>query len=98
RPKLIQAIASRVPVTRFLDYREYLQAVYLALKQELGTYSYLNFADDLGFSKTNVIHLIIKGKRPLTGKAADRITSTFDMRSNERKYFEQLVELQNSHD
>ncbi|WP_176736891.1 TIGR02147 family protein [Oligoflexus tunisiensis] len=98
RPKLIQAIASRVPVTRYLDYREFLQAVYLALKQELGTYSYLTYAEDLGFSKTNVIHLIIKGKRPLTGKAADRISSAFEMRANERKYFEQLVDFQNSHD
>jgi len=98
RQKLIQSIASRVPVTRYLDYREYLQAVYLALKQELGSYSYLSYADDLGFSKTNVVHLIIKGKRPLTDKAADRISSAFDMRSNERKYFEQLVGFQNSHD
>jgi uncharacterized protein (TIGR02147 family) len=84
RQKLIETIASRVPVTRYLDYREYLQAVYQALKNELGSYSYLSYAEDLGFSKTNVIHLIIKGKRPLTDKAADRI--------------EQLVSFQNSHD
>jgi uncharacterized protein (TIGR02147 family) len=98
RQKLIHTIASRVPVTRYLDYREYLQAVYLALKQELESYSYLSYAEDLGFSKTNVVHLIIKGKRPLTGKAADRISSSLDMRANERKYFEQLVSFQNSHD
>ncbi|HYX38534.1 MAG TPA: TIGR02147 family protein [Oligoflexus sp.] len=98
RQKLIETIASRVSVTRYLDYREYLQAIYLALKNELGSYSYLSYAEDLGFSKTNVVHLIIKGKRPLTDKAADRISSALDMRSNERKYFEQLVSFQNSHD
>ncbi len=47
--KLIIAIASRVSVSRFLDYREYLQAVYEAIKQEIGKYSYLNYSDDLDF-------------------------------------------------
>ncbi len=96
--KLLQLVASRVPVTRYLDYREYLQALYLALKAEVGSYSYLSFAEDLGFSKTNVVHLIIRGKRPLTDKAADRISSALDLRSNERKYFEEMVSFQNSHD
>ncbi len=98
RHKIIQAIASRVAVTRFLDYREYLQAVYVALKQELGSYSYIGYADDLGFSKTNVIHLIIKGKRPLTEKAGEKISNALDLRGNDRKYFEELISFQNSHD
>jgi uncharacterized protein (TIGR02147 family) len=96
--KLIVAIASRVSVSRFLDYKEYLQAVYEAIKQELGKYSYLNFSDDLGFSKTNVLHLIIKGKRPLTSKAAVRIADILQLGSKDRKYFEDLVAYHNSRD
>ncbi|WP_141735168.1 TIGR02147 family protein [Oligoflexus tunisiensis] len=96
--KLIVAIASRVSVSRFLDYKEYLQAVYEAIKQELGKYSYLNFSDDLGFSKTNVLHLIIKGKRPLTSKAAVRIADILQLGGKDRKYFEDLVAYHNSRD
>lgn len=96
--KLIVAIASRVSVSRFLDYREYLQAVYEAIKQELGKYSYLNYSDDLGFSRTNVLHLIIKGRRPLTSKAAIRIADVLQLQGKERKYFEDLVAYHNSRD
>ncbi len=96
--KLIIAIASRVSVSRFLDYREYLQAVYEAIKQEIGKYSYLNYSDDLGFSRTNVLHLIIKGRRPLTSKAAIRIADVLQLQAKERKYFEDLVAYHNSRD
>jgi uncharacterized protein (TIGR02147 family) len=96
--KLIIAVASRVSVSRFLDYREYLQAVYEAIKQEVGKYSYLNFSDDLGFSRTNVLHLIIKGRRPLTSKAAVRIADVLQLQGKERKYFEDLVAYHNSRD
>ncbi|HYX38529.1 MAG TPA: TIGR02147 family protein [Oligoflexus sp.] len=96
--KLIVAVASRVSVSRFLDYREYLQAVYEAIKQEIGKYSYLNFSDDLGFSKTNVLHLIIKGRRPLTSKAALKIADMLQLHGKDRKYFEDLVAYHNSRD
>lgn len=96
--KLIVAIASRVSVSRFLDYKEYLQAVYEAIKQELGKYSYLNFSEDLGFSKTNVLHLIIRGKRPLTSKAAVKVADILQLQGKDRKYFEELVAYQNSRD
>lgn len=96
--KLIIAVASRVSVSRFLDYREYLQAVYEAIKQEVGKYSYLNYSDDLGFSRTNVLHLIIKGRRPLTSKAAIRIADVLQLQGKERKYFEDLVAYHNSRD
>ncbi len=96
--KLIVAFASRVPVSRFLDYREYLQAVFETIKQEMGRYSYLDFSEDMGFSKTNVIHLIIKGKRPLTGKAAVKVIDILQLHGKEKKYFEDLVAYQNSRD
>ncbi len=98
RSKLIAAIAKRVSVSRYLDYREYLEALYKTLKQELATYSYLSFAEDLGFSKTNVVHLMIKGKRPLSSKAAHKLADILDLRGTDRKYFEDLVAYQNSRD
>jgi uncharacterized protein (TIGR02147 family) len=96
--KLIVVIASRVSVSRYLDYKEYLQAVYEAIKQELGKYSYMTFSEDLGFSKTNVLHLIIHGKRPLTSKAAIKISDILQLSSKDRKFFEDLVAYHNSRD
>lgn len=98
RNKLIIAIARRVNVSRYLDYKDYLEALYKALKQELDSYSYLSFAEDLGFSKTNVVHLMIKGKRPLSSKAAHKVADVLDLKGNDRKYFEDLVAYQNSRD
>ena len=85
-----------VKVTDHLDYRDYLRAVYTWLKGHQERYSYLQFADDLGFSKTNVMHLIVVGKRPLTSKAADRVVQALELRGIERRYLETLVAYSNS--
>jgi len=98
RAKLLSYIAQRLSSSRFLDYRDYLQALYQAAKTELGSYSYLSFAEDLGFSKTNVIHLTIKGKRPLSSKAAEKIADTLNLKAHDRKYWLDLVVYQNSND
>jgi uncharacterized protein (TIGR02147 family) len=98
RAKLLSHLAQSLTSSRYLDYRAYLQALYQAAKAELGSYSYLLFADDLGFSKTNVLHLIIKGKRPLSAKAAEKIAAVLELKASDRKYFLDLVNYQNSDD
>ncbi len=98
RTKLLTHLASRLTISRYLDYREYLQALYQACKAELDAYSYLQFAEDLGFSKTNVVHLMIKGKRPITSKAAEKIADQLELKAHDRKYWLDLVAYQNSHD
>jgi uncharacterized protein (TIGR02147 family) len=51
----------------------------------------LQFADDLGFSKTNVMHLVIGGKRRLTVKSGTRIAKSLGLEDADRRYFELLV-------
>lgn len=75
----------------YLDYREYLQACYLYLKQEVPGTSYVSFSENLGFSKTNVLFLIIKGKRPLSNKAAEKIIAGLELTGVEKQYFRTLV-------
>ena len=71
-----------------------MQGVYLAVKAESkGKYSYLQFAEDLGFAATNVIHQLITGHRPLTEKTAKRIASGLGLLNDERRYFLGLVKL-----
>jgi uncharacterized protein (TIGR02147 family) len=80
----------------YLDYHPYLEALYQGLRRRRTSYSYVEFAEDLGFSKTNVIHLIIRGKRPLTVKSADRIASAIALKGHARRFFFLLVRYQNS--
>ncbi len=95
---LTHKVKAAVKPTKYLDYRDYLRGLYRFLKAELKSYSYVSFAEDFGFSKTNVMHLVIQGKRPLTGKAAQKIAETLSLAGVDRQYFECLVDYQNERD
>jgi uncharacterized protein (TIGR02147 family) len=77
--------------TQFLDYRKFLQEVYAWFKTHLDSYSYLQFAEDLGFSQSNMIHLAIRGKRHLRMKSVQKIVESLGLKGAERQYFETLV-------
>lgn len=95
--KTILKKASReVRATSFLNYRDYLKAIYVQIKQKTGDYSYLQFSSDLGLSRTNVVHLIIQGKRPLTAKAGKAVADALQLSQTDRLYFEALISYQNS--
>ncbi|MBF0443342.1 MAG: TIGR02147 family protein [Oligoflexales bacterium] len=96
RKTSLSTATRHVPATSYLDYREYLEALYQEVKSLEKRYSYLEFAEDLGFSRTNVIHLSITGKRPLTSKAAAKIISSLGLSGVQKQYFEALVAYQNS--
>lgn len=88
---VLAAIAQEIDVLKYLDYRIFLNAIYLKLKEQEERYSYLQYADDLGFSQTNVIHLVIRKKRKLSPKSVEKIVEAFDLRKTHRLYFEALV-------
>jgi uncharacterized protein (TIGR02147 family) len=56
-------------------------------------YSYRQLSVDLGFSATNLVHLIVQGKRPVTERAAGKIVEALDLRRDERRYFLALAKL-----
>ncbi len=89
--RLLKSTSSKILVTKYLDYKEYLAAVYLEMKQANEVYSYVQFAIDLGFSSSNVMYLIIKGQRPLTSKTGKKIADALDLKGIERKYWDDLV-------
>lgn len=89
--KALNSVRAEVRAQSFIDYKPYLEAVYRGLKSKILKYTYIEFASDLGFSRTNVIHRIIKGKRPLTSKAAERIAKALELLPVERDYFLSLV-------
>ena len=92
----LEKIENQVSVLEYLDYRLYLNSIYLIAKSNSKRYSYLQFSEDLGFSKTNVVHLIIKGKRPLSLKASEKIVKALNLTGIQKKYFSTLISYQNA--
>jgi uncharacterized protein (TIGR02147 family) len=86
----LQQATLEVRPTQFLDYRKYLQELYSWLKLNLTTYSYLQFAEDLGFSQTNMVHLAIRGKRHLRLSSLYKICEALELKGLERQYLELL--------
>lgn len=81
----------KIKVTSYLDYRRFLSDIYEQKKSVLTNYSYFQFASDLGFSPTNVIRLVIRGKRSLALKSAQKIAKNLGLPASEKKYFLALV-------
>jgi uncharacterized protein (TIGR02147 family) len=88
----LKRLSASIAPTSFVEPREYLAAVYNALKVAVPQYSYVQFTEDLGFGACNAMYLIIHGHRPLTTKGAAKICSALGMTGTERRYFTGLVE------
>ena len=88
----VKRLTAGIAPTSFVEPREYLSAVYSALKAASPQYSYVQFTEDLGFGACNAMYLIIHGHRPLTSKGAAKICVALGITGNERRYFLGLVE------
>lgn len=91
-------LAGKVDISKHLDYKEWLTEIYLTLKAAKGSYTYSNFAEDLGFPPSNVIDHIMKGRRNLTLKSAQRIMESLSQNANEKAYLSELIIFNNSTD
>ena len=94
----VEALSQSLSPISFLSSRDYLQSVYVWLKNLRKEYSYLQFAEDLSFSRTNVLHLIIRGKRPLTDKGGLKISEALGLRGKDATYFAAMVAYGNERD
>jgi uncharacterized protein (TIGR02147 family) len=92
----LKAAADRVRISDFLSYRDYLVKLFETLKTDVPSYSYPQLGEDLGLSRSNVAWLIIKGKRRLTVKAAQRIAAALDLGADARRYLETLCSYANA--
>ena len=94
--RIPQEILDQIKIVDFFDYKVYLQSIYAKLKKIKKPYSYQAFAKDLGFSATNVMRLVITGKRKLSIKSANTIVSSLGLNHDPRKYFLYLVKYANA--
>lgn len=90
--KALTEAAAELNPSAFLDYRVYLEALFQALKRRLGAqHTYADFAACLGYARGTIMHQIIRGYRPLTGKAAVIVAEKLGLSGDERRYFEAMV-------
>jgi uncharacterized protein (TIGR02147 family) len=78
--------------SEYLAYREYLEALYLALKSADSSYTYFDFAADSGLGHNNLMNALIRGRRPLTPKTCRKISSSLGLIGREKHYFELMVQ------
>jgi uncharacterized protein (TIGR02147 family) len=76
----------------YLNYRDYLEAIFHALKQIDSQYTYFDFAEDAGLGRNNLMNALVRNRRPLTLKTAKKIVQHLGLVGRERQYFEALVE------
>lgn len=93
---LLNQISLRIDPSDYLDYKVYLQSIYYFLKQHNKSYCYRTFSQDLGFGYSTLIHQIIKGHRPLSLKAVNKIIAQLKIVGPQRRYLVALVEYQNT--
>lgn len=89
---LKKACNEMVRPSEFLDYREYLDAVYNELKKHDSKYTYFDFSEDAGLGHNNLMNALIRGRRPLTLKTCKKIAAHLGIVGRQRQFFEALVE------
>lgn len=96
--KKLQNLIVSIKPSGFLDYKEFLYALYKEMKNTDKRYTYAKFAVDLGLPEGNSIYQIVKGRRPLTAKNAKKIIDSLKIKGPERRFLQTLVDYINSQD
>ncbi|MEZ4742612.1 MAG: TIGR02147 family protein [Bdellovibrionota bacterium] len=94
--RLLKQKSKLIKPSGFMDYRRYLESLYNSVKSGSSEYTYMQFAEDLGFSATTVIRQIVSKSRPLTVKAGEKISVALKLVSIEKQYFLELISYCNS--
>ena len=94
----LKEAAKEIGITHYLDYKEILQRIFEVLKNKDAHYSFVQFAEDLGFSRSNVIWLVMSGRRKLTALTGQRVIAALGLSGVDRRYFTTLIKHNNTRD
>jgi uncharacterized protein (TIGR02147 family) len=81
----------RPVVYDYRDYRAFLKDTWKYRKKQKAHFSYRLFSKKAGFSSPNFLKLVIDGQRNLTNESVAKIARGFDLKKQEREFFENLV-------
>ena len=83
--------AEKPNIFDYLDYRTFLSDMFDFKKKSNHNYSYRVFAGKAGFSSPNFLKLVTSGQRNLTNESIGKMAKGFDLKKQERDFFENLV-------
>lgn len=81
----------RPDIFRYLNYRDYLAAYYLAAKVHVRGFSYRAFSRKAGFASPNFLKLVIEGDRNLGEDSISKVSHALSLTGEEERYFRNLV-------
>lgn len=81
----------RPVVYDYLQYRAYLKDMFEYKKATHDFFSYRFFAKEAGFASPNYLKLVTDGQRSLTNTSIEKIAKGFELKKQEREFFEYLV-------
>lgn len=90
--KLFKKPLEKVKVVDYLDYKPFLKDLYLAIKEDDESYTYIKYSKDIGLSESNVSSHIVNNRRPLTQDSAKKLVKAIGLIKDDRRYFLTLVD------
>ncbi len=93
---VFKAEASGFRLFDHTQYCDYLAELFQAIKDQHRSYSYSQFAEDLGFPRSNVIWMVITGRRRLSPTATERVLQSLKFKLASRRYFLSMVKHNNA--
>lgn len=92
--KELKAIAEEIGLEHFSSAAGFLQAVYERIKGRHPKFSYIQFSEALGLSRSNVALLLCHRKRIISLKSGEKIVAALGLTKFRRRYFLQMVRCQ----
>jgi uncharacterized protein (TIGR02147 family) len=93
---MLVRIHPEVRLLSFLSYAEYLGALYEHMKAQRSDYTYYQFSEDLGFSRSSAVSRIVDGRRKLLKRSALRIIDALQLKGIDRRYLLALARANNA--
>ncbi len=82
---------NKIKPSQFLDYKDYLRALYQQQKDLRPNFSFVQFSEDLGLGPSNVSWLIINNQRRLTRNTSEKIIEALHLKGYEKQYFQTMM-------
>ena len=92
----LREVISNAPIIYYTDYKPYLESIYERLRARGLCDSLIAYSGILGLGKGNVSWLIIKGRRKITRRSAEKILAALDPGARKEAYFRAMVDYTNA--
>lgn len=84
-------MSETINIYQYLDYREYLRALYTHLKATKPQFSFRFFSKQAGFASPNYLKMVMDGQRNLSQASIIKFREGLKLAKDEAEFFENLV-------